>query len=151
MKFGIAPNSPDDWGRQLAAGGDDGNRTRVQKPLDITFSVGSQSFEIPRYKRRVTGFLSGSPLMHDRYKSNSRFMFTTDLTHGESRSPLSRYGRHYAASQLTLQEQLYCCRLLFKVDILTGLSGPLRLSYLTVPVETFAPPFGCMGYADFYR
>ena len=25
MKFGIAPHSPDDWGRQLAAGGDEGN------------------------------------------------------------------------------------------------------------------------------
>jgi len=27
MKFGIAPHSPDDWGRQLAAGGDEGFKT----------------------------------------------------------------------------------------------------------------------------
>ena len=28
-------------------------------------------------------------------KAKSRFTCTTDLTHGESRSPLPRYGRHY--------------------------------------------------------
>ena len=74
-------------------GGDDENRTRVQKPLDITFSVGSQSIIIPTSKRRLTGSHQGSLLMHDRYKGNSRFMFTTNLTHGESRSTHSRYGR----------------------------------------------------------
>ena len=78
---------------QYTFGGDDGNRTRVQKPLDITFSVGSQSIRIPTSERRVTGFRQGSLLMHDRYKGNSRFMFTTDLTHGGSRSPHPRYGR----------------------------------------------------------
>ena len=31
MKFGIAPYSPDDWGRQLAAGGNRETRT-----LDLT-------------------------------------------------------------------------------------------------------------------
>ena len=46
-----------------------------------------------------------------------------------------------AASQLTLQEQQYCCRLFFKLDILSGLSGPPRLSYLKIPVETFAAPY----------
>ena len=48
VKFGIAPNSPDDWGRQLAAGGSEENRTPVRKSLDITFSVGSLLFKIPR-------------------------------------------------------------------------------------------------------
>ena len=81
------------FGVPFVIGGDDGNRTRVQKPLDITFSVGSQSIRIPASERRVTGFRQGSPLMHDRYKGNSRFMFTTDLTHGGSRSPHPRYGR----------------------------------------------------------
>ena len=33
-------------------GGGDGNRTRVQKPLHMTFSVGSLSFEIPLCRRR---------------------------------------------------------------------------------------------------
>ena len=35
-------------------GGGDGNRTRVRKPLDITFSVGSLFFEIPRLMREQT-------------------------------------------------------------------------------------------------
>ncbi len=76
-------------------GGTDGNRTRVQRPLIITFSVGSLSFTIPEIRRRKTGFFFGSPFMLDRYRDNSRYKFTTDLTHGESRSPLPRYGRHY--------------------------------------------------------
>ena len=49
-------------------GGTDENRTRVQKPLDMTFSVGSHSFKIPPTARRVTGSLKGSTLMLDRYK-----------------------------------------------------------------------------------
>ena len=52
-------------------GGTDENRTRVQKPLDITFSVGSQSFRLPFRKRRLTGFCLGSPLMHDRFKGET--------------------------------------------------------------------------------
>ena len=68
MKFGIAPYSPDDWGRQLAAGGTDGSRTRVQRSIHTTFSVDSHSIEIPLWKRRETGFSSGSPFVHDRYK-----------------------------------------------------------------------------------
>ena len=50
-----------------------------------------------------------------------------------------------AASQLTLQEQQNCCRLFLKVDILTGLSGPPRLSYLKIPVETLTGPFDFIG------
>ena len=76
-------------------GGDDGSRTRVQKPLDMTFSVDSRSFESPRFLRRATGSITGSRLMRDRYSGNSRFTCTTDLTHGVSRSPLTRYGRQY--------------------------------------------------------
>ena len=40
-------------------GGTGGNRTRVQKPLDITFSVGIHSIRIPRKERRMTGSLIG--------------------------------------------------------------------------------------------
>ena len=54
-------------GRPFVMNGDDGNRTRVQKPLDITFSVGSQSIKILTSERRVTGFRQGSLLVHDRY------------------------------------------------------------------------------------
>ena len=128
-------------------GGDDGNWTRVQKPLNITFSVGSQSIKIPTSERRVTGSPQGSFLMHDRYKSNSRFTCTTDLTHGESRSPLSRYGRHYKP-----RRSLRChCNFIVVVyylslDILTRLSGALRLSYFTTPVETIADPLGKLPY-----
>ena len=45
----------------------DGSRTRVQKPLDITFSVGSLSIEIPASERRQTGSRQGSHFLHDRY------------------------------------------------------------------------------------
>ena len=48
IKFGIAPPSPNNWERQLAAGGDEENRTPVRKSLDITFFVGSLLFKIPR-------------------------------------------------------------------------------------------------------
>jgi len=75
-------------------GGSDENRTRVQRPIHTTFSVVSQSIKFPTSERRLTGSRQGSFFMRDRYKSNSRFTCTTDLTHGESRSPLSRYGRH---------------------------------------------------------
>jgi len=79
----------------LFNGGSDENRTRVQKSFHTTFSVGSQSIEIPASERRLTGSRQGSFLMHDRYKSNSRFTCTTNLTHGRGRSPPRRYGRHY--------------------------------------------------------
>lgn len=79
----------------LFDGGSDENRTRVQKSIHTTFSVGSQSIEIPASERRVTGFPQGSFLMRDRYTSDSRFTCTTNLTHGVSRSPLTRYGRQY--------------------------------------------------------
>ena len=74
-------------------GGTDGSRTRVQKPLDITFSVGSHSTEIPAehaegQARSLVAFLCMTVT-----KAKSRFMFTTDLTHGGSRSPHPRYGR----------------------------------------------------------
>ena len=75
-------------------GGDDGNRTRVQKPLDITFSVGSLSFGISRFPTPVNRLqeLVALLCMTDT-SANSRYMFTTDLTHGGSRSPHPRYGR----------------------------------------------------------
>ena len=85
--------------------------------------------------------------MRDRYRSNSRFTCTTNLTHGVSRSPLTRYGRHYWAAALPLGSQsnrivvVYCLSL----DILTRLSGALRLSYLKTPVETLTAP------CEFYR
>ena len=82
-------------GRSFVFGGSDENRTRVQRFIDITFSVGSQSIKFPTSGCRVTGFRQGSFLMRDRYKSNSRFTCTTNLTHGGGRSPPSRYGRHY--------------------------------------------------------
>ena len=52
----------------LFFGGTDGNWTRVQRPVDTTFSVGSRSFKIPLSVSRATGLRSGSPFMHDRYK-----------------------------------------------------------------------------------
>ena len=77
----------------FSIGGDDGNRTRVQKPLDITFSVGSLSFEISRFPtptNRLRGLVA--LLCMTDTSANSRCMFTTDLTHGGSRSPHPRYG-----------------------------------------------------------
>ena len=59
MKLGIAPNSPDIWGRQLAAGGGDGNRTRVRKSLDMTFSVGSLFFKFSPSGREQTRLTTG--------------------------------------------------------------------------------------------
>ena len=41
--------------RPLLFGGDDGNRTRVQKPLDVTFSVGSRLFMLPARVRQAAG------------------------------------------------------------------------------------------------
>ena len=40
-------------------GGGDGNRTRVRKPLDMTFSGCILSFRIPLVRRRQTGFRFG--------------------------------------------------------------------------------------------
>ncbi len=128
-------------------GGSDENRTRVQRLIHTTFSVGSQSIGFPTSERRLTGSHQGSFFMRDRYKSNSRFTCTTDLTHGESRSPLSRYGRHYKP-----RRSLRChCNFIVVVyylslDILTRLSGALRLSYFTTPVETIADPLGKLPY-----
>ena len=36
--------------------------------------------------------------------------------------------------------QQFCCRLILRLDILTGLSCPPRLSYRKIPVETMTPP-----------
>ena len=123
-------------------GGSDENRTRVQRTIHTTFSVDSQSIRFPTSGRRVTGSRQGSFLMRDRYKSNSRFTCTTDLTHGESRSPLSRYGRQIYAAALPLGS--HCNRIVvvyyLSLDIVTRLSGALRLSYFTTPVETIAAP-----------
>ena len=47
--------SPSDvWVRQLAAGGPEGSRTPVRKPLDITFSGCILSFLLPLERRRQT-------------------------------------------------------------------------------------------------
>ena len=40
-------------------GGDEGNRTPVRKPLDMTFSVGSLLFRIPPQRREQTRSASG--------------------------------------------------------------------------------------------
>ncbi len=42
-------------------GGGDGNRTRVQKPIHTTFSVGSLSFKFPLCCRRQTGCIAEYP------------------------------------------------------------------------------------------
>ena len=123
-------------------GGADGNRTRVQKPVDMTFSADSHSFKIsPRGAPgdRLSGRVALFSMTDARAKY--RCMFTTHLTHGRSRSPLRRYGRHEnAATRLTPLQQLCCCRLLFQSDGFTGSSCPLRLSYRKVPVETITAP-----------
>lgn len=129
-------------GVPLYFGGADGNRTRVQKPVDMTFSADSHSFKIsPRGAPgdRLSGRVALFSMTDARAKY--RCMFTTHLTHGRSRSPLRRYGRHEnAATRLTPLQQLCCCRLLFKSDGFTGSSCPLRLSYRKVPVETITAP-----------
>ncbi len=137
-------------GCPLLFGGADGNRTRVQKPVDMTFSADSHSFEIsPRGAPgdRLSGRVALFSMTDARAKY--RCMFTTHLTHGRSRSPLRRYGRHEnAATRLTPLQQLCCCRLLFKSDGFTGSSCPLRLSYRKVPVETITAPNG--GKSDLF-
>lgn len=129
-------------GCPLLFGGADGNRTRVQKPVYMTFSADSHSFKIsPRGAPgdRLSGRVALFSMTDARAKY--RCMFTTHLTHGRSRSPLRRYGRHEnAATRLTPLQQLCCCRLLFKSDGFTGSSCPLRLSYRKVPVETITAP-----------
>ena len=47
MRLGIAPYSPDDWGRQLAAGGDEENWTPVRKSIHTTFFADSLLFWFP--------------------------------------------------------------------------------------------------------
>ena len=92
-------------------------------------------------ERRKTGSFRGSTLCLDRYKCDFRFKFTTHLTRGESRSPLSRHGRHYCrVSSLRCQCNVIVVVYYLSLDILTRLSGALRLSYLKTPVETIAAP-----------
>ena len=45
--------------RICLVGGGDGNRTRVRKPLDMTFSVDSLFFEIPPSGREQTRLKTG--------------------------------------------------------------------------------------------
>ena len=59
MRLDVALYSPDDWGRQLAAGGDGGSRTPVRKPLDTTFFGCSLLFKIPLICRQQTDFKFG--------------------------------------------------------------------------------------------
>ena len=109
----------------------------------MTFSADSHSFEVsPRGAPgdRLSGRVALFSVIDARAKY--RCTCTTHLTHGRSRSPLRRYGRHEnAATRLTPLQQLCCCRLLFKLDGFTGSSCPPRLSYREVPVETIAAPF----------
>ena len=48
-----------------------------------------------------------------------------------------------ASKRQTIRQpkQLYCCRLLFKLGMITGLPGPPRLLYRKTPVETFTSPY----------
>ena len=123
-------------------GGSDENRTRVQRSIHTTFSVDSQSIKLPASGRRVTGSRQGSTLMRDRYMCDSRFTCTTNLTHGLGRSPPKRYGRHYRAAALPLGSHSNSIVVVYylSLDILTRLSGALRLSYFTTPVETIVDP-----------
>ena len=59
MKFGIALHLIRNWVQALPAGGADGSRTRVRKPLDITFSGCILFFGIPLAGRQQTGFSLG--------------------------------------------------------------------------------------------
>ena len=74
--------------------------------------------------------------------AKGRCMFTTDLTHGESRSPLSRYGRQIYAAALPLGSHSNFIVVVYylSLDILTRLSCALRLSYFKTPVEAFTDP-----------
>ena len=110
------------------SGGADGNWTRVQRPLDITFSVGSQS---------IKASLIATPTDRLRISVSSLCMTDTEETLGSCSLLIWRTVRAVvlshgtggvsAASQLTLQEQQFCCRLLFKLDIIRGY--PARHAY----------------------
>jgi len=98
-------------------------------------------------ERRLTGSPQGSFLMRDPYKSNFGCTCTTDLTHGGSRSPLPRYGRHYCrVSSLRCHCNFIVVVYCLNLDILTRLSGALRLSCFTTPVETFTAPWSDKYY-----
>ncbi len=74
-------------------------------------------------------------------RENRRCKFTTDLTHGRSRSPLLRYGRHYCrVTALGCKCNSIVVVYYLNSDSFTGLSGPPRLSCFKFPVETIAAP-----------
>ena len=57
---GFTPNSPDDWGRHLAAGGGEENRTPVRKPILTAFYERILSIKFPKKIADRQAVLSGS-------------------------------------------------------------------------------------------
>ena len=134
----------------FVAGGDEGNRTPVRKPLDITFFGCRLSFALFLTNADNQALERSSHLVLDRCGDNSRCKFTTDFT----LSPKSWYSQEERAvrrprhchcklpKESTIRQplQLYCCRLFFNFRQLKRLPGSTRLSYLKIPVETFTSP-----------
>ena len=121
-------------------GGGEGNRTPVRKPLDATFSGCRVSFMIPDSGAGTQASLCGSSLMHDRYKSDSRFTFAADfMPDGEPQH--SHRGQGGLKPRQLRQLRVQCClRLILVRDYLRGSPTSTRLSHLKIPVETFTPP-----------
>ena len=102
-------------------------------------------------RRRLTGSLQGIALLLDWYRQNSQFKFTSNVTLSpRARFSLEERVAHMATAppieapegdSIRQPYELYCCRLLFKFSHYKGLASPLRLSYLTVPVETITYPY----------
>ena len=80
-------------------GGLEENRTPVRKPLDMTFSVGSQFLLFPTVRCQLTNSVqSGSTFVLDRFKCNRRCKFTAKIT-------LSLQSRYFAEERVTRRLQ----------------------------------------------
>lgn len=94
-------------------GGDGGSRTRVRKSIAKAFSERSLYFNIPLTGRPQTGFPLWYSVIHGRATEIPRLTFTANRRSYPDRGASGKNG-----CLIKQQEQLYCCRLLFKFAVL---------------------------------
>ena len=119
----------------IFSGGAEESRTPVRKLFAAAFYECSNCFKIPSEKRPEAGYFPWQPLVCGKIKGVLLLTFTA------SRRPDTRRGTQVQDGCLIKQqEQLYCCRLFFKLRILQRSRTATRLPRFTTPVETFTPP-----------
>lgn len=69
MKFGSLLSTPDYWVQALPAGGDEGSRTPVRKPIHTAFFERSPSFKFPFLSAVGQALKKSSFFIHDSFKS----------------------------------------------------------------------------------